>query len=47
MRTVVGAAGQGYVPLQRGRTPESWLNGGGGPASGEGFVRAPRKYSPR
>ena len=28
MRTVVGAAGQGYMPLERGRTSESSLNGG-------------------
>lgn len=38
LRRVVGATGQGYMPLQRGRTPESWLNGG--PAGGERNVRA-------
>lgn len=37
-RIVVGATGQGYMPLQRGRTAESWLNGG--PAGGERDVRA-------
>lgn len=42
---MVGAAGRGYMPLQRGRTPESSLNGG--PASGEENVRALPEYSLR
>ena len=38
MRIVMGAAGQGYTPLQSGRTPESSLKTG--LAKGERNVRA-------
>ena len=45
MRVVVGAAGQGYMPWQRDRTPESSLKGG--PAKVEGIVRAVVEYDSR
>ena len=44
-RNVVCATGQGYMPLQRGRTPESWLKDG--LAGGERNVRALLRHASR